>query len=174
MIGVSLLTLGFSFISLASVLYFFQNSISAFSSFSLMFVFIIGTSDIIHLFSRAIEICRESKTSFVEGLYKSRDELIKPCFLTTITTIVGLLSLVFSPFKTLHQFGVNGCVGMALCFIMTFYILPELLKSLEFKAKVVTKKGRLRLNAGIFLKYGNLHILLGVLFFSSLYPVFFL
>ena len=173
LIGVSLFTLGFSFISSAAILYFFQAAISAFSSFSLMFVFIVGTSDIVHLFSRAIEICRGNNSIFLEAIFKARDELIKPCFLTTLTTVVGLFSLVFSPFKTLHQFGVNGCVGMVVCFIMTFYILPELLSFFKFNAKIALKVNFRKWNPKIFLKYGSLHIVLGAFFFLISLPSLF-
>jgi predicted RND superfamily exporter protein len=113
------LTLGFSFVSTASIIYIIDRSFSPFSSFSLLFVFVVGTSDIIHLLANL----RESKS-----LRESIKNIYTPCFLTSLTTFIGLSSLIFSPFKTLQNFGIYGSIGILMCFIVTFYILPHILE----------------------------------------------
>ena len=122
-------TLGFSFISTASFIYLIDRSFSPFSSFSLLFVFVVGTSDIIHLLTD-IRLSKSLRASLIN--------IYKPCLLTSLTTFIGLFSLIFSPFKTLQNFGIYGSIGIFVCFLVTFHILPHIL---EFKifSKPVSK-----------------------------------
>ncbi len=59
--------------------------------------------------------------------------LIKPCFFTTLTTIVGFLSLNTSDLSIIKQFG-NGAALGALCeWAMIFLFLPSFLKVFHLK-----------------------------------------
>lgn len=62
---------------------------------------------------------------------KSFKKLITPCFFTTLTTIVGFLSLNTSDLSIIKQFG-NGAALGALCeWAMMFLFLPSMLKLLN-------------------------------------------
>jgi predicted RND superfamily exporter protein len=128
------MTLGFSFISTASIIYFIDRYFSPFSSFSLLFVFVVGTSDVIHLLTD-IRISKSLKSS-IKNIYT-------PCLITSLTTFIGLFSLIFSPFNTLQNFGIYGSIGIFVCFVVTFHILPSVLE-LSFlkntKKKIITSQ----------------------------------
>ena len=126
------LTLGFSFGTTASLIYTIDRHFSPFSSFSLLFVFVIGTSDIIHLLADL----RESKS-----IELSLKNIYRPCLITSLTTFIGLFALIFSSFNTLQNFGLYGSIGIFVCFIITFHILPTLLDSrflMKFKKRILS------------------------------------
>lgn len=140
-------TLIFSFSTTASIIYLIDGKFSPFSSFSLLFVFVVGTSDIIHLLTDL----RQSKS-----IPASIRSLYYPCFLTSLTTFIGLASLVFSPFQTLFAFGLYGVIGIFVCFVTTFHILPEILKLNIFSSSVnrliLSQQKLKRLNPSPFLR----------------------
>jgi len=126
----------FSFISSASFSYFYQNSLSPFSGMSLLFVFIIGTADVVHLFSKAFQLSHKFSKPLCDVIYTAKKDVLKPCFLTSLTTIVGLSSLVFCPFQTLHHFGVNGVIGIIICFYTSFYLTPFIIHFFKIDIKI--------------------------------------
>lgn len=61
---------------------------------------------------------------------KSYEELIIPCFFTTLTTVIGFLSLNTSELTLIKQFGNGAALGAAAEWLMMFMFLPALLKVL--------------------------------------------
>ena len=84
---------------------------------------IIGTSDCIHITSR-----------FDDGLHagvppeSSALETLRvmafPCLLTTVTTIVGFLSLLLSPLGSIRQFGTANAIGIGFTYVLCMLLLP--------------------------------------------------
>lgn|GEM_PF-3912078 len=71
---------------------------------------------------------------------ESFQNLITPCFFTTLTTIVGFLSLNTSDLSIIKQFG-NGAALGALCeWAMMFLFLPSMLKLLKLNVVWVDPK----------------------------------
>lgn len=71
----------------------------------------------------------------VEALQKS----LKPCFFTTLTTVIGYLALYFSPLPAFKVMGIFTFVGMLLAFVLV-YIVTAIgfywLKEVKLEARV--------------------------------------
>jgi predicted RND superfamily exporter protein len=115
-------SLGLSFAATVSIVYLLEGAVSSISSFSLLFVFVIGTSDIVHFFN---------SYQLKKNLQRALEHSFKPCLYTSLTTLIGIGTLIFSPLKTLHLFGVYSSIGIILCFWMVFIVLPWVLEHVE-------------------------------------------
>ena len=51
-------------------------------------------------------------------------QLLRPCFFTTITTMVGLLALLVSEIAPVRQFGVVAAVGVFAAFVVSITMVP--------------------------------------------------
>ena len=54
-------------------------------------------------------------------------DLLVPCFFTSITTVAGMISLLYSPLAPLKEFGLLSSIGISFAFILTFTLLPSVL-----------------------------------------------
>lgn len=72
----------------------------------------------------------------MKGTYQdSFTKLIIPCFFTTLTTVVGFLSLNSSDLSLIRQFGNGAALGSITEWVMLFIFMPAMLKILN-KEKV--------------------------------------
>jgi hydrophobe/amphiphile efflux-3 (HAE3) family protein len=53
--------------------------------------------------------------------------LLKPCFFTSITTVIGLLSLLVSDLKPVHEFAITAAAGVFAAFVISVTFLPIML-----------------------------------------------
>ena len=56
------------------------------------------------------------------------ERLAWPCFLTTLTTVVGFLSLTLSPVPPVRQLGIVVAFGIIVAFAITFISIPTILQ----------------------------------------------
>ncbi len=56
-----------------------------------------------------------------------------PCLFATITTAIGLLSLLTSDLKPVRDFGVYSAVGSIIGVVVVLYLLPALIQLISFK-----------------------------------------
>jgi hypothetical protein len=61
---------------------------------------------------------QDRQQQILEALQKS----LKPCFFTTLTTIVGYLALYFSPLPAFKVMGIFTFVGMLLAFVLVYIV----------------------------------------------------
>ncbi|MCP5463614.1 MAG: MMPL family transporter [Deltaproteobacteria bacterium] len=54
----------------------------------------------------------------------SLEQTLFPCFLTSLTTAVGFLSLTVSQLRPLREFGILAAIGVCVAFVFTFSVLP--------------------------------------------------
>lgn len=124
----SLYVMGLSYVATVGLIILLEGSINPFSSFALLFIFIISTADIVHLFSAVAK----SKAQSIELKFKEAIAHIwDPCFMCAVTTWVGLLSLVVSDIPPIKFFGIYCAFGVAICFLLTFKLIPWLVKIFE-------------------------------------------
>ncbi len=97
-----------------------DGGLSPYSVLSLTFVLIVATSDLIHFYS----CFSEQQGTLKERLSFTKGELLKPCLLTSITTALSFLSLLFNDMAPVRSFGVYCCFGALCAFFLTFYFLP--------------------------------------------------
>ena len=96
----------------------------------------IAIADSVHFVTYAIRVKEGDR---VDLLLKTADHLLIPCFLTTITTMVGFLSLTVSRSPAIKQLGAMAGVGVFLAFLVTFSMLPMLMKLRRKKISVPEK-----------------------------------
>jgi len=89
-------------------------------------LFIVGTSDVIHLLSRYLQEIRKGRGR-LHGLMITLNEMGWITFLTSFSTAVSLASLQTSALEPLRLFGLYASVGVMLAFLITFMMLPALL-----------------------------------------------
>ena len=78
---------------------------------------------------------QDRQQQILEALQKS----LKPCFFTTLTTVIGYLALYFSPLPAFKVMGIFTFVGMLLAFVLV-YIVTAIgfywLKEVKLEARV--------------------------------------
>tara|TARA_B100001971_G_scaffold84647_1_gene78147 strand:- start:256438 stop:258654 length:2217 start_codon:yes stop_codon:yes gene_type:complete len=106
------------------IIFSFEKGLNPYTNFSLLFIFVIGTADIVHLFQGVIN---SEKTNTPEKVSHVLRRITKPCFLTSFTTAIAFLSLLASDVSIIQKFGVYSCIGVILCYILTIIVLPKFL-----------------------------------------------
>jgi uncharacterized protein len=129
----SLYVMGLSYVATVGLIIFFEGSINPFSSFALLFVFIISTADLVHLFSA---VAKSNAATLTARFKESIAHIWEPCFMCAVTTWVGLLSLVVSDIRPIKFFGIYCAFGVATCFILTFKFIPWLVNVFEIDLKM--------------------------------------
>ena len=77
-----------------------------------------------------------------QAIIESLKQNLRPVFLTSLTTIIGFLSLNYSDTPPFHDLGNITAVGVAAAFIMSVGFLPALMSLLAIKVKPVTESSR--------------------------------
>jgi len=85
---------------------------------------IIGVCDSIHLIGRYREEL-EHAASKLEAAKNTVKSMAVACFLTSITTAVGLASLMVSETEMLQRFGVIAGIGVMIAYVVTIGFLPS-------------------------------------------------
>lgn len=80
---------------------------------------VLGMMDIMHILNEYSQPGTE-KLSAKENALRSLKNVFAPCFFTTLTTMAGFLSLLFSPMAILQQFGLFTAIGIFLCLVFTY------------------------------------------------------
>ena len=92
-------------------------------------MFVVGTSDVIHFFSKYIEELRKGLTKD-EAVSKTVREVGKATLLTSVTTAIGFFTLYFIDIKPIRDFGLYCGLGVLFAFAITILLLPPLLRIL--------------------------------------------
>jgi predicted RND superfamily exporter protein len=106
--------------------------VTVISSNFLALMLIITISMNIHLAVRYIQLLRDSpEASQLELVSTTLEKMARPCLYTSLTTIIGFCSLVFSDIKPVIDFGWMMSLGLAVAFLTSFTVLPTLLMLLR-------------------------------------------
>ncbi|VAX35412.1 Exporter protein, RND family [hydrothermal vent metagenome] len=98
-------------------------------------------ADSVHFLTESIHQKNKlNTTDQITILGKTIDNIAVPCLLTTITTMVGFLSLSLSKIPPVHQLGITVAGGILIAFLITFTFLPALMK----KYKLLNTKNKIR------------------------------
>lgn len=127
LIAVILLTLLTGFLLFLGLMALLEREFNALSAFYPFLLLIVGTSDIIHLLEGY-------KYQLAKGLSKApamQQALRKvglSLMVTSLTTAVGLLSLLTASVVSLQEFGLNAALGVGIAFLTCiFFAAPMLL-----------------------------------------------
>ncbi len=114
----------------------FGIKISISTAIAPMFVFVIGSADGLHFVSHFIEEKCHKAVPILEGVSNTLQRVGLPMIMTTITTVVGFLSLLTINSSGLNEFVILSAVGMIYSGIITWLLLPLLF----FHSKECTRK----------------------------------
>ena len=125
----SLFTLFITYTSTLVLIIFVEGGLGPYSSFALMFSFIVATTDLIHFFGRYQQL----SGPFEKRLQETRRIAWFPCLLTSLTTSAGFIALMINQNLPVRYFGLYCAFGCLMEWFAIFYILPIFLKSFGLK-----------------------------------------
>lgn len=98
-----------------------------------MLLVVIGVTDAIHIVSRYREELRHTRRRVIAARHTLRAMAVA-CFFTSLTTAVGLGSLVVSRTAMLREFGLLAAAGVLITYVVTVGFLPAALTFLPAPA----------------------------------------
>lgn len=117
-------------------------SLNTFTSITIMIPVIligIGVDYSIHFLSRYYEIKSENNNTEL-SIKSTMKNLFKPLLLTTITTVIGIASLVSTGIKPIIQLGIMASIGVIIIFILSVTFMPAFLRLSNSKARSFIKE----------------------------------
>ena len=139
-----LLSCFYAVLIMVGALGLFEWKVTVISSNFLALMLIITISMNIHLIVRYLQLQRDNPEDDQFTLVRTTiHKMVKPCFYTALTTIIGFGSLVVSDIKPVIDFGWMMSTGLAVTFATSFLLFPTLLlvmKKTEPKAIVESAK----------------------------------
>jgi len=95
-------------------------------SMVVMMVLVIGVADSVHILSGYL-FFRHQNMDHENALRATYKKSGLACLLTSITTSIGLLSMLFTPIPPIGVFGASAALGVMVAFFLTVFLLPLLL-----------------------------------------------
>ncbi len=107
---------------------------NAVSGLIIPLIVILSIANTVHIIEYYDEVRKEHnrKTSYLATV----QYITIPCFITSITTSFGLLSLWASPITAVQHFGITSAAGIMFAFIISIVLVPFLLTLLPSQASV--------------------------------------
>ncbi len=105
-------------------------------------MFVVATSDVVHLLSKYLGERREGKSS-PAALQATVKEVGLATLLTSVTTAIGLLSLYVSDIAPLQQLGLFAGLGVMIAFLLTYMVLPPLIVLFPPPTNSIAKESQL-------------------------------
>ena len=92
-------------------------------------MFIVGTSDVVHIVSKYLEELRRgnSKEAALKTTFR---EVGLATFLTSFTTSIGFFTLITAGVIPVQQFGMFSGIGVIVAFVLAIFLLPSILISM--------------------------------------------
>ncbi|PCJ28782.1 MAG: RND transporter [Flavobacteriales bacterium] len=99
----------------------------------------LAIADSIHLLVTMLQLMRKGMPKR-EAIVESVRINFMPVFITSITTIIGFLTLNFAEGAPFHDLGNITAMGVAAAFFLSIVLLPALVAILPFKVKIKEEK----------------------------------
>jgi len=131
---VGLLSISMGMLASAAAYIAAGGVVNTFSPAFFSVVIVVGTSDLIHLvhrFSDHVDDLGTDRESVQEAARRAAREIGFACFLTTTTTAIGFLALLWTDLPTVRMFGMGAGAGVTITYITTFLIVPPLLARMK-------------------------------------------
>ncbi len=137
----TLIVIGFSVAGALGLAGYAGMSLTPPSTAAITIIMTLAVADSIHLLVTMLSEMRKGKTK-IEGLVESIRINAQPIFLTSLTSMIGFLSMNFSEVPPLRDLGNISAVGIALAWFYSMTLLPAMLSYLPIRAKVSTGAGK--------------------------------
>lgn len=105
---------------------FIGAELNAISALFPVVMLIVGSSDVIHIFSKYVDELTKGKDK-LEAMKVTIKEIGMATFLTSATTAVGFASLYFSKLKTIQDFGLYAALGVLIAYITVLFFTTSAL-----------------------------------------------
>ena len=115
----------------------------------------VGVADSMHIIADYLQKAAAGDSDQVECIGRSFTDLVTPCFMTSLTTVIGLLSLLATDLPPLREFGVVAAGGVFFTFIISIALLPILLSAIPFPKRSCRERMREGLVARLLLWLGR-------------------
>ncbi|GAB4415012.1 MAG: MMPL family transporter [Bacteroidia bacterium] len=102
------------------------QSINLISNMLIPIMFVVGTSDVIHITTKYLNELRTGQSRF-RAMGTTLREIGLAIFLTSATTAIGFASLIISKMPPIRQFGLYAAIGVIFTYLITVIILPNAL-----------------------------------------------
>ncbi len=112
-------------------------------------VMALALADSVHIFAHLDKKLLDQARSPAKALESVLQRVITPCFLTSLTTAVGFISLAVSDIPPIKEFGYVASAGMIFEFLFSFLLLPPLM--LMCKPETIYTHQRKDIGLGAFL-----------------------
>jgi predicted RND superfamily exporter protein len=116
----------------------FGKDIDVFSALIPSILFIVGISDVIHIYTKYIDGLREGLEK-EEAIWKAYKQVGMATFITSMTTSIGFLTLIVSGIAPIREFGVFMAIGVMTAFVLSFTLFPAAIILLP-KPKIVLSR----------------------------------
>ncbi len=92
----------------------------------ILLMIVVGIADVIHILSGYLFFRRQQleHAAAMRAVYRKSG---LACLLTSVTTSMGMLSLIFVPIVPIRDFGLSAAIGVMLAFFLTIFMLPLML-----------------------------------------------
>lgn len=87
----------------------------------------VGIADGIHVIADYRQELARAPVAKLDALERACTELFVPCLLTSLTTALGLLSLLSADLVPVREFGLVASVGVLFALVITFTLIPVIL-----------------------------------------------
>lgn len=134
---IPLIMVGFSMLWIVGVMGVAGEPINLILTILPSIIFVVAMSDVMHLVSKFLEELRNGHTK-EDAVRIAYREVGKATLLTSLTTAVGFLTLLFVDMQPVQSFGIFTALGVILAFVLAYTLLPSLL--ILVKAPKVAKK----------------------------------
>ncbi len=108
----------------------------------------VAIADSMHFIADYLHETAAAKPDKVECIGRTFSRLTGPCAMTSLTTVLGLLSLLSADLVPIRQFGLVAAGGVGFAFVITIFLLPILFSIIPYPAK----KQREKIHTGFFQK----------------------
>lgn len=101
---------------------------------------LLGLMDVIHIMNARMHQQHPASSTHEQAM-AALQKVWKPCLFTTLTTMAGFLSLVFTPLSILRNFGLFSALGIGFCLLFTYllgvFIVPRVATTSSFPFSTV-------------------------------------
>ena len=118
----------------------------------------IANSDGVHIISRFFKELRHSKNK-IKALANTCKNVCMPIILTSITTMLAFLSLLFSPIEGMNGYAITIAFGIFWACLLSLTFLPALISLIKWNpnSKSITKPSLIELAINKFSKFVKKH-----------------
>ena len=135
----TLLVIGFSTVTALGIAGYLGIKLTPISVTAPTIILTLAIADSVHILVSMLTLMREGQTK-IEALKESLRINFQPVLITSVTTVVGFLSLNFSDAPPFWDLGNLTAVGVAAAFLYSVTFLPAALAVLPIRAPAVSRQ----------------------------------